>query len=204
MKFRYFKLTGESLKLYLAAEKTEMAQVRKRHDGIFALDGLESYRADRQGSIMCLLFAKGKQPDGMIRASKHYPANEVRPRKRGAVGKEVRDLIASLKVTVDCQAVIVKCLALPDYISGASAASRTGMALYTSRVGHIGKDVYAEVPISESAEPSEREVLKEHADLVEMKGSEFLKVHEDNEGHDYKNEVYSLFFDARRKTNQKI
>jgi len=66
------------------------------------------------------------------------------------------------------------------------------MALCSSRIGHIGKDVYVEVPISESTEPKAREIFKGHDDLVEMKGSEFLKVHEDNEGYDYENRFYHL------------
>ena len=195
MKFRYFILQGDSLNAYLESEKKEMAQVHNVADVLLKQrDDIESYRPSRQGGVDSIIFKPGKQPPGMIRASKQLPANEVRPHAKDKAAAPFRELLAGLRVTESCQKVIVLALKLPTFICGPHTMSRSGMALYTSRVGHVGPHVIVEIPVANenSENPADKTPYPGHPDLKEIQMWEYVKMFQDFKDFKAESEHYVL------------
>ena len=199
MKFRYFKLTGASLKAYADSESKEMGQRHNRADALLkGRDDIESFRPGRNGGIMSLIFKEGMQPEGMVRADRRLPKEEVRPSKAnskaGRLAKPFRDFLETVKVTEDCQVVVCKALNLPTFVTGSNTLSRTGMACYSSRVGHVGADVVIEVPVEEGERGKSDgfKPFEPHTDMDEMKAWEYVKACEEAEGHKHEDQCYCL------------
>lgn len=187
MKFRYFILQGESRKAFLKSEREEMDQrIAQRKALLEDRNDIESFRSGHDGKIFCITFKDGKQPDGFVRASKKLPPKEVRPHGKSKEAKPWRELLASLDVTEDCQAVICKLLDLPEYVPGAHSGSRSGMGLFSSRIGHVGKKVFVEVPVS-----AER-AFEPHKDLKEVEGWRYEKAVAEAEDFEYTKRVYVM------------
>jgi len=176
MKFRYFKLTGKSLKAYLKSEKLEGKQLLAQHKAlVIDRDDIESYRRSDDGGVFSIIFKKGMQPPGMVRASTRLTKDEVRPAKRGDEAKPFREFLESIKVTENCQETACRNLGLPTFAIGPGVNGRT--CRFTSRIGHVGDDVFVEVPI----DTDERRKFTSHADMVEIKQWEYMKAWEDAE-----------------------
>ncbi len=184
MNFRYFILSGPSLDVYLESEKKEMDQIVARNKILIKdRDDVDHYRPGRGGHLFSITFKDGKQPPGMIRADNKLSKKEVRPHSRSKEAAPMRELFKSVRITEDCQKTIINLLNLPCQVFGSSESSRSGLAMWTSRVGHVGDLVIVEVP----------DELKEitHPDLKEIADWEFLKMHHESKDHDY-NLVYVL------------
>ena len=182
MKFRYFLVRGETLKAYLVSEKTEMEQYEAQSKALLKdRDDIESYRPSRTGGIDSLIFKAGKQPEGMVRASKNLPKEEVMPHGKKKEMAPFREFLKSVKVTEDCQALAIKLLGLPTFVIGAHAMSRSGMAMYHSRIGHVGTQVVVEVPVADpnSENPVDKKPYPGHADLQEIEAWKYVKLHAD-------------------------
>ena len=191
MKFRYFILNGGARRAYLKSEKKEMAQRIALHKALLKdRDDIQSYRPSRDGGVASMVFKEGKQPAGFVRASKKLSKEEVRPHGKSKEAKSWRDLLKSLAVSEDCQAVLCKELGLPVFVPGANSSSRTGMSMYSSRSGHVGQRVYVEVP-EETGGPFEPS-----GDMREVEAWMFEKACSEAEGYDY-GKVYVLPSRAR-------
>lgn len=184
MKFRYFKLKGKSLKVYLESEKKEMGQ-RKAMTKVLLedRDDIENFRTSH-GDVYCVKFKEGMQPSGFVKAHKDLSPREVRPHGRSKEAKPWRELFKSLSVTEDCQSEIRKFMKLPDFVLGGPSGRGFGRACYSSRVGHVGDDVFVEVPVSEETP------YEPHDDLKEVKGWQFEKAIEESD--DELGAVYKL------------
>lgn len=184
MKFRYFVISGESLNSYLESEKKEFLQKDKQFNTLLKDRGdIESYMPSQTGGVSALVFKSGKQPEGMVVFDKKNPRNGVRPHAKLPIAKPFRDLLESIKVTENSQEKILQLLGLPTYVFGAHEGSRTGLALFTSRVGHVGTNLIAEVPTSEDPNAIKK-VYETHVDLKEIAMWEYVKMHEDFKDYD--------------------
>jgi len=199
MKFRYFILSGPSLDAYLASEAKEMAQKQNLHEVLLVRrDDIESYRPNHFGGVASLVFKEGKQPPGMVRAHKTLDKKEVFPHAKLAVAAEIRDLLKSVQITEDSQRVICALLKLPTMVSGEHHISRSGMALYHSRIGHVGPNVIVEIPVGDENDlnPENRKSFDGHPDMKEIETWEYQKLHADFK--DFKD--YKGYFLAPRES----
>ena len=188
MKFRYFILEGKAKELYVASEIKEMNQEQNVAEVLLhQRDDIESYRPSRSGGIESIVFKAGKQPEGMIRVSKDLPKNEVRPHGKKKEMAPFREFLESLRVTEDCQQTIIDFLKLPQMVIGRSASSRTGMAMFSSRAGHVGDNVIVEIPVQEenSEHSNHNTAYAGHEDLKEIQNWEYVKMHEDFKDYKY-------------------
>ena len=180
MNFRYFKLTGQALKAYLSSEATEMEQRNAVTKALLKdRDDIESYRPSRTGGIVSILFKEGMQPEGFVRASKNLPPDEVRPHGKSKIAKPWRELLKSLHITENCQKNTRSLLDLPTFIIG------NGMRAYSSRIGHVGEDVFVEVPDKDNS-------FVPMKDLVEVKNWEFVKACEEAVNYEYNVPVFTI------------
>ena len=182
MNRRYFKLTGDSLKAYLESESKEFAQRKRRTEVILGYPGVQGYRPSHNG-VRAIIFKPGEQPEGMVRASKLLTVNEVRPHKSSKIAKPIRDLIASIRVTEDCQKLIRTRLNLPTCVY-------RGRELHQTAIGHVGEVVFVSVPVREPNSDNPQPPFEGHTDLVEVKKWEFVKACEEHI--DHKSSGYSL------------
>jgi len=185
MKFRYFVITGKSLNSYLESEKKELDQ-RDRQVNVLLKerDDIESFLPSHTGKVLALVFKSGKQPEGMVVFDKKNLRNGVRPHAKLPVAKPFRDLLESIKVTENSQEKILQLLGLPTHVVGAHEGSRIGLAMFTSRVGHVGTNLIAEVPTSEDKDAVIKKDFETHPDLKEIAMWEYVKMHEDFKDYD--------------------
>jgi hypothetical protein len=180
MKFRYFILSGPSLEAYLASEAKEMEQRAFQHKTLLTSFDIESYRPNHNGGVASLIFKEGKQPEGMVRAHKNLDKKEVFPHAKLAVAAPIRELLKTVQVTENSQGNICSLLKLPMCVCGPHHISRSGMAMYHSRAGHVGPNVVIEVPAKdESGDPEAKKPFGGHPDLKEIEVWEYLKLHAD-------------------------
>ena len=153
-KFRYFELLPPMLKAYLDAETNEFRQIHVQNDILLKTHGdeIEGFRPNRAGRLLSVVFKKGKQPPGMVRADKSLPKKEVRPHAKAPAAAEWRKIFELASVTVRCQEVICTKLGLPCFIAGPNPSGH-GMVLFNSRVGHVGPKVIVEVPVDQGSDP---------------------------------------------------
>lgn len=193
MKFRYFKLVGESLAEFLADEREEMLQRDSQRRALLKdRDDVEGFRCGRNGRVLSIKFKEGRRPDGFVMADRKLSKDEVKPSSRDAASKEWRELLESIRVTVDCQAMLRKRLRLPDFVPGMLPSCNTGMALYHSRAGHVGQDVYVEVPLSGSSSDPKNKPFAGHPDLEPCETWEYVKCAKEAEGFSYAERCYVL------------
>jgi hypothetical protein len=176
MKFRYFELTGDELKAYLDAEEQEFLQIHRQNDILLKDHGdeIEGFRPNRAGRLLSVVFKKGKQPQGMVRADKSLPKNEVRPHAKAPAAAEWRNIFEEASVTVRCQEVICTSLRLPVFISGPNPHGH-GMCLFNSRVGHVGPKVVVEGPGDQGRDPDPKSFVAP-ACMKELEGWEVEKL----------------------------
>ena len=167
MKYRYFRLSGASREIYLESEAKEHTQHRHQLKVMYDDygDTFQAYRPSDDGSIFSVIFQKGKHVDGFVRASSNLSDDEVRPHVNQKKVQKWRDLFDSVKVTERSTRVISKHLGCPDSVFDRSPF---GMFFVYSRVGHVGAEIFVEVPDKENT-------YEGHPDLTEVESWEFEK-----------------------------
>ncbi len=184
MKFRYFILEGRTRDVYLGLEKQEMEQRQRQADALMKeRDDIEFFRPNHGGGVASIKFKPGKQPEGMVRAHKDLPKEEVIPHATLKVAEPWRELLKSIQVKVDCQQGIINHMVLPSMVLG-DHPGRTGMAMYTSRVGHVGPHVVLEVPVPNPKMDNNPAVVNvpphaSWAEAKEIQDWEYVKLHAD-------------------------
>jgi hypothetical protein len=197
MKFRYFFVEGASKEAYLKSELTEIDQRLAVTDKLLKQrDDIEAYRLDRDGRLCSLIFKEGRQPPGMIRAHASLPKKEVRPHGKSKEAKPMRDFFESIRVTEDCQKMITKQMNLPSMVFGSHSGSRSGLAAFGSRIGHVGPHLVAEVPEPDNDHRGEGyKPFAGHEDLKEMEFWQYAKLQEENK--DYERDPKSFVLQMR-------
>lgn len=187
MKFRYFIVNGASRQAYLDFEKKEHDQRVAINKVMFEeRNDIESYRPGRSGGVLSVTFKPGMQPPGMVRASRDLPESEVRPHAKSKDAAPMREFFEKLRVTENCQESFRKLLSLPSLVVGMHSGSPSGLAGYSSRVGHVGENIVAEVPDAEVSDSGHiHEKFTPHEDLKEIEFWEYAKLHADNKNFSY-------------------
>ena len=170
--YRYFELSGESLKSFVGAEKlgyehSGMVQKSMDEHGIEEWSGHPS-----TGNILAFKF-KNDVPDGFIAFKWRNTVQKgyYVPHRTKKICAEWRDLMESCNrpQDADAQVVIVKLLDLPMFVNtGESNPHGHGIICRNSVVGHVGEKVFVRVP-------SQAEDFTPHSDMKEIKEWEFLK-----------------------------
>jgi hypothetical protein len=176
MRFCYFLLKGESLEFFLEKEKQEIEQRHRQWEVLMGSDlNIEEFSVSRTGKIVAIKFKPGKQPNGFVHAGRSFSKRYVRPSMRGKDAAKWRELIERLNVTDDCMTAIRTKCGLPTFVIDSHT-----MNAYNSIVGHVGGEVFVEVPYATDGNAG----FIGHPDLEPVESWEFEKAY--SEAKDYK------------------